>query len=228
MSANPARSAPPSRRFRASIPARTACPSERKSRNVTANRPPNSMGTRHSVRPHQTPKVTASAFPPRNRNQGVKAWPRGAARAGGTRAHSERPPIHRASAMGAAPLRNSSSSAGRNHLHPPARSTFIAPGFPSPKDRISTPIPHRPMTHARGRAPIPPAIRVHSPIRSPSSISSTSSNPRGCAEGGTPPDGSAAPSQDRAPASSRWLPRGWSGRRRPFPPGGVQRVPGRQ
>ncbi len=66
---------------------------------------PKIVGPAPKVKPVQTPKVTASALPPRNRRKGEKAWPKTGARATATRDHPEIPPPKWARPTGRAPFR---------------------------------------------------------------------------------------------------------------------------
>src|SRR5690606_26549846 len=84
-----------------------------------------------------TPKLTATALPPRPLSHGEKACPKIGARPTGSSAHPLTPKAYLASETGSAPLSTSSSSASRPHVLPPTSSTLVAPGLPSPTVRIS-------------------------------------------------------------------------------------------
>ncbi len=85
----------------------------------------------------RTPAEVATPLPPLKPSQGVKLWPRIAARAAATKTISESEKRARIT-TGRNPFRKSSRNASEPHPFPKTRQTLVAPMFPLPRFRRST------------------------------------------------------------------------------------------
>ena len=93
--------------------------------------------------PNNTPSEVATPLPPLNRSQIGKLWPRMHAVAAAVAVHAGSPlnriAIHRATSTEATPFNTSRTNTGSPYRQPQTRHTFVAPMFPLPCCRMSSP-----------------------------------------------------------------------------------------